>query len=92
MEFHHPPKCSLNSCSHSGVSEHNGLPRFIVVSFLFVFGILLAWVSSGCPDPSSTKLDTGTGEVSLLGASSLSQTGISPTAGEEDEDEEDDEE
>ena len=57
-------KFSMNSRSHSGISESNGLPRSIVVSFLFVFGILLAWVSSGCPDP-STKLDTGTGEVSL---------------------------
>ena len=30
-------KFSLNSCSHSGISEHNGSPRSIVVSFLFVF-------------------------------------------------------
>ena len=52
----------------------------------------LAWISSGCPDPSSTKLDTGTGEMSLLVASSLSRTGISPTVGEEGEDEEDEEE
>ena len=49
-----------------------------MVSFLFGFGFLLAWVSSsGCPDLSSTELDTGTGEM---------------TVGEEDEDEEDDEE
>ena len=89
MEFHHQPNFSLHSCSHSGISEsseHNGLPCSIVVSFL------LAWVSSGCPDPSSTKLDTGTGEVSLTVASSRSRTGISLTVGEEDEDEEDDEE
>ena len=62
-------KFSLNSCSHSGISgssEHNGLLRSIVVSFLFVFGISLAWISSGCPDLSSTELDTGTGEMSLL--------------------------
>ena len=50
-------KFFLNSCSHSGISEFNELPRSIVASFLFVFGFLLAWVSSGCPDPSSTKLD-----------------------------------
>ena len=71
----------------------HGSPRSIVVSFLFGFGILLAWVSSsGFPDLSSTELDTGTGEMSLLVASSRSRTGISPTVGEEGEDEEDDEE
>ena len=48
-----------------------------MVSFLFVFGGSLAWVSSGFPDLSSTELDTGTGEINV---------------GEEDEDEEDDEE
>ena len=37
LEFHHPTKISLNSCSHSGISEYNGLPRSIVVSFLFGF-------------------------------------------------------
>ena len=63
-----------------------------MVSFLFDFGVSLVWVSSGCPGPSSTNLDTGTGEMSLLSASSLSRTGISPTVGEEGEDEEDDEE
>ena len=62
-----------------------------MVSFLIVFGILLAWISSGFPDLSSTNSDTGTGEMSLLGASSLSRTGISPTVGEEGEDEEDEE-
>ena len=41
---------------------------------------------------SSTNSDTGTGEMSLLGASSLSRTDISHTAGEEGEDEEDEEE
>ena len=66
--------------------------RSIVVSFLFVVGILLAWISSGCPDPPSTKTDTGTREMSLLVVSSLSRTEISPTVGEEGEDEEDEEE
>ena len=42
-----------------------------MVSFSFVFGILLAWILSGCPDLSSTNSDTGTGEMSLLSASSL---------------------
>ena len=63
-----------------------------MVSFLFVFGISLAWVSTGSPVLSSTNSDTGTGEMSLLGASSLSRTDISPTVVEEGEDEEDEEE
>ena len=63
-----------------------------MVSFLFVFGFLLAWISSGCLDPSSTKLDTGIGEMSLLVASSPARSCISLTVGEEDEAEEDDEE
>ena len=46
----------------------------------------------GSPVLSSTNSDTGTGEMSLLGASSLSRTNISPTEGEEGEDEEDEEE
>ena len=52
---------------------------------------MLAWISSGFPDLSSTNSDTGTGEMSLLGASSFSRTGIFPTVGEEGEDEEDEE-
>ena len=60
--------------------------------FLFVFGIWLALVSTGFPVLSSTNSDTGTGEMSLLGASSFSRTEISPTVGEEGEDEEDEEE
>ena len=51
---------SLNSCSHSGISEPDGLPRSIVVS-------------SGCPDRSSTEVDTCTGEISLLIPSSRSR-------------------
>ena len=53
---------------------------------------MLAWISSGFPDLSSTNSDTGTGEMSLSGASSLSRTGISSTVGEEGEDEEEEEE
>ena len=86
-------KFSLNSCSHSGISESShGFHRSIVVSFLLDFGISLAWVSTSFPDLSSTNSDTGTGEMSLLVASSLSRTDISPTVGEEGEDEEDEEE
>ena len=54
-----------------------------MVSFLLDLGIWLAWVSTGFPVLSSTNSDTGTGEMSLLGASSLSRTDISPTVGEE---------
>ena len=63
-----------------------------MVSFLLDFGIWLAWVSTGFPVLSSTNSDTGTGEMSLLGASSLSRTEISCTVGEGGEDEEDEEE
>ena len=52
----------------------------------------MAWLSSGFPDLSSTNSDTGTGEMSLSSASFLSGTEISPTVGEEGEDEEDEEE
>ena len=31
----------MNSCSHSGMSEHNGSPRSVVVSSLFGFGVLV---------------------------------------------------
>ena len=60
--------------------------------FSLDLGIWLAWVSTGSPVLSSTNSDTGTGEMSLLSASSLSRTDISPTVGEEGEDEEDEEE
>ena len=69
-----------------------GLPSSIVVSFYLVFRVLLAWVSTGSPVLSSTNSDTGTGKMSLLSASSLSRTDISPTVDEEGEDEEDEEE
>ena len=68
-------KFYLNSCTHSGISEFNELPRSIVVS-------------SGCPDRSSTEVDTCTGEMSLLFPSSLSRIWISLTVGEENEKEE----
>ena len=63
-----------------------------MVSFLLVLGVSLAWVSTDFPVLSSTNSVTGTGEMSLSGASSLSRTEISPTVGEEGEDEEDEEE
>ena len=84
-------KLSLNSCSYSGISESDGLLRSIGVSFLLVFGFLLAWLSSGHPDLSSTVVDTCTGEMSLSIWSSRSRVWTSLTVGEEDELVEDDE-
>ena len=93
MEFHHPPNFPwILAAIPESQKHHTGFPRSIVVSFLFVFGWLLAWVLSGCPDLSSTEVDTCTGEVSLLIPSSRSRVWISLTVGEEDEVEEDDEE
>ena len=75
-----------------GMSEHNGLSRSILVSFLFVFGIWLAWSTTGCTVLSSTlELDTGTGEVSFSVRSSLSRVSLSldVAVGDENELEED---
>ena len=63
-----------------------------MVSFLFVFGFLLTWISSGFLIYHQPTQTLALEEMSLLGASSLSRTDISPTVGEEGEDEEDDEE
>ena len=84
-------KISLNSCSHSGISEHNESLCSFLDSFLLVLGFLLAWLSSARPDLSSTVVATGTGEMSLSFWSSRSRVWISLTVGEEDELEEDDE-
>ena len=67
-------------------------PRSILGSFLFVLGVLLAWVSSVRPDLSSTEFDTCTGEISLSIRSPRSWLWLSLTVGEEDKVEEDDEE
>ena len=57
---------SLNSWSHSRLSEHNGLPQSICDSFLWFFlRFLLTWFTTGCPVRSSTLVDTVTGEMSL---------------------------
>ena len=77
----------MNSCSHSGMSEHNGLLRSIMVSFDFVSGnFWLAWESSwlvsrqttGFTVLSSTlELDTSTGGESIPLWSSLSWVSLS---------------
>ena len=69
-------KFSLNSCSHSRISEHIELIGSFLDSFLFGFGFLLAWLSSGRPDLSSTVVDTCTGEMSLSVRSSRSRVWI----------------
>ena len=78
-KFHHPPNFPWILAAIPGISEFNELSRSIVVS-------------SGCPDRSSTELNTCTGEMSLLFPSSRSRIWISLTVCEEDETEEDDEE
>ena len=88
-------KFSLNSCSHSGrnlrITSHR-FPRSIGVSFSFeMLGDFVGLGFHKFPVLSSTNSDTGTGEMSLLSASSLSRTDISTTEGEDGEDEEDDE-
>ena len=49
------------------------------------FGILLAWFTTGCPDRSSTLVDTVTGEMSLSIGSSHSRVLVSLTVGDENE-------
>ena len=92
-------KFSLNSFSHSGISElarpesaNNGCPRSIMVSFLFVFVCFgFAWSTTGCPVLSSTVVDTGTGKVSLSVRFSHSRVSLSldVAVGDEDEHDED---
>ena len=55
------------------------------------FGIILAWFTTGCPDRSSTLVDTVTGEMSLSIRSSRSRVSLpfDVTVGDEDELEED---
>ena len=56
-------KFSLNSCSHSGISEYNGSHRSVSwFSFLFVFGFLFGSVTGSPRSVRSTcELDTGAG-------------------------------
>ena len=46
---------SLNSCSQSGMSEHNGSHRSSGVSFLIGLGFWLAWVTAGLSVQSSLQ-------------------------------------
>ena len=59
------------------------------ILFYLVFGVLLAWSTSGFTDLSSTAIDTCTGEMSLSVRSSRSRVSVSLTVGDEDELEED---
>ena len=91
LEFHHPQNVPwiLAATPRSQNTTIHSVPSWIP---FFVFRFLLAWVSSGRPDLSSTEVDTCTGEMSLSIRSSRSRVWISLTVGEEDEDEEDDKE
>ena len=85
---------SLNSCSHSSMSEHNGSHRSKSwSSFLFGFGCLVGFVN-GSPRSfrSTCSLDTDTVQESIPHMSSLSRVSLSlntVVAGEVDELEED---
>ena len=79
QELCHPRGFSLNSCSHSGMSEHNGSPLSKSwSSFLFGFGCLVGLVK-GSPRSfrSSCSLDTDTVQESIPHRSSLSRVSLS---------------
>ena len=85
-------KFSLNSCSHSGISElarpesvNNGSPCSLLGSFYLFFRFLLAWSTSGRPYLSSTVVDTVSGEMTLSVRSCRSRVWISLTVSDEDE-------
>ena len=83
---------SLNSCSHSGISEHNGSPRSIGVSFLFGMGFLVGLGNNGSHRSIFNILDTGTGWESVPLRSSLFRVSLTlntVVVGEVDEHEED---
>ena len=71
MQFHHPPNFPWILAATPGSQNTTGCSVLSWFSFLYGFWRLLAWVSSGCPDLSSTEVDTCTGEMSLLFPSSL---------------------
>ena len=63
-EFHHPPNFPefLQPLRDLRIQR---VAQFYRGFLLFVFGSLLAWVSSGRPDLSSAEFDTCTGEMSI---------------------------
>ena len=72
-------KFSLNSCSHSGMSEHNGLPRSVPwFSFLFGSGFLVGLVN-GSPRSFrwTRELDTDAGWESIPLKSSRARVPLS---------------
>ena len=85
---------SLNSCSHSGISEYNGSLRSVPwFSFLFGFGFLVGLVDGSTRSVGSTcELDTGAGWESIPLRSSRARVSLSlntVVVGEVDELEED---
>ena len=74
------PRDSLNSCSHSGMSEQNGSPRTCSwFSFVFSFGVLVGLGNNGSPRSFrlTCELDTSTGWMSIPLRSSLSRLSLS---------------
>ena len=104
LEISSSTNVSLNSCSHSEISElarlesanngslrslNNVSHRSFCGPLLLGLGFFMAWSISGRHDRSSTVVDTVTGEMSLSIRSSRSRVLISLTVGYEDELEED---
>ena len=85
-EFLQPLWVSQNLHELNRLTTGRPVPSW--VPFYLFSGVLLAWVSSGRPDLSSTELDACTGEMSLSIRSPRSWLWISLTVGEEDEVEE----
>ena len=72
-ELYHPQDFLLILAAILVCRNNTGFPSSIVVPFLFGFWVLLAWFTTGCPDRSSTLVDTVTGEMSLSVRSSRSR-------------------
>ena len=94
QELYHSTRFSLNSCSHSGMSEHNGSPRSKSwSSFLFDFGFWVGLVNGSLLSFRSTcELDTDAGWESIPLRSSCAPVSLSldtVVVGEVDELEED---
>ena len=96
MEFSSSTKISLNSCSHSGISEtsHGFSPFYRGPLFYLFFGIWLAWVFHRF-SPFYHQQNSGHWhwrDVTVRCIFPFLEPKISPAVGEEGEDEEDEEE
>ena len=91
QEFHHPPNFLWILAATPGFQKTTDYTDLSVVPFFLVFWFLLAGSTTGCPDMSSTVVDTVTGEMSLSIRFSRSRVSLSRCVivGDEDELEED---